>query len=317
VVHDAPALVMTAGGYTGNLFHAFNDAFLPAWLTAQHLRRRVVFVVLAYNPWWAGTFRELVSGLSDHHVIDILHDKRTHCFPGAIVGTRFHGILAVDPARTRDNRTLVDFHNFLAGAYKEDNTPDHKLPRQESKQQQPLARRPRLGIFSRKGTRVIENEAAVAQLASSVGYDVSILETANGAPLSSEYAAVSACDVLAGVHGADLTKLLFLRPGRAALLQVAPLGVPPIARGCYAAACGMMEVHYEQYDVMASESSLRRRYAAEDVVLTDPEKAKQGKGWDFVKRVYLSGQNVSLDLDRFGETLRKLHSRALRLPVAA
>uniref|UniRef100_A0ACD5XI66 Uncharacterized protein n=1 Tax=Avena sativa TaxID=4498 RepID=A0ACD5XI66_AVESA len=307
VVHDAPALVMTAGGYTGNLFHAFNDAFLPAWLTVQHLRRRVVLAVLAYNPWWAGAFGDLVSGLSDHPVIDLLHDKRTHCFPGAIVGTRFHGILAVHPARTRDNRTLADFHNFLADAYT-----DHAVVKTNTS-----SRRPRLGIVSRKGTRVMENEAAVAQLASSVGFDVSILETANGAPLSSEFASISALDVLAGVHGADLTKLLFLRPGRAALLQVAPLGVPPVARGCYAAACGMMEVHYEQYDVVAGESSLRRRYAADDVVLADPEKAKQKGGWEITARVYLGGQNVSLDLDRFGETLRKLHSRALRLPVAA
>ena len=68
--------------------------------------------------------------------------------------------------------------------------------------------------------------------------------------------------------------------------------------------------------MLASESSLRRRYAADDVVVAHPEKAKQGKGWDLVKNVYLSGQNVSLDLDRFGGTLRKLHSRALRLPVA-
>jgi hypothetical protein len=314
VVHDAPALVMTAGGYTGNLFHAFNDAFLPAWLTVQHLRRRVVLAVLAYNPWWAGTFRELVSGLSDHHVIDLLHDKRTHCFPGAIVGTRFHGILSVHPARTRDNRTLVDFHNFLADAYKDDAV---KPPERAATTNTSSSRRPRLGIVSRKGTRVIENEAAVAQLAASVGFDVSILETANGAPLSAEYASISALDVLAGVHGADLTKLLFLRPGRAALLQVAPLGVQPIARGCYAAACGMMEVHYEQYDAVASESSLRRRYAADDVVLADPEKAKQKGGWEITARVYLGGQNVSLDLDRFGDTLRKLHSRAMRLPVAA
>jgi hypothetical protein len=314
VVHDAPALVMTAGGYTGNLFHAFNDAFLPAWLTAQHLRRRVVLVVLAYNPWWAGTFRELVSGLSDHHVVDLLHDKRTHCFPGAIVGTRFHGILAVHPERTRDNRTLADFHNFLADAYKDDAAAVKPLERGTATNTSP--RRPRLGIVSRKGTRVIENEAAVAQLATSVGFDVSILETANGAPLSSEYAAISVLDVLLGVHGADLTKLLFLCPGRAALLQVAPLGVPPIARGCYSEACGMMEVHYEQYDVVANESSLRRRYAADDVVLTDPEKAKQKGGWEITARVYLGGQNVSLDLGRFGDTLRKLHSRAMRLPAA-
>ncbi|KAM3335987.1 hypothetical protein ACQJBY_030133 [Aegilops geniculata] len=311
VRHDAPALVMTAGGYTGNLFHAFNDGFLPAWLTVQHLRRRVVLAVLAYNPWWAGTFRELVSGLSDHHVIDLLHDKRTHCFPGAIVGTRFHGILAVEPARTRDNRTLVDFHDFLAGAYKDDSTPTPE-PQQ---QQEPRRRRPRLGLYSRKGTRVIENEAAVARLAESVGFDVSILETANGAPLSSEYAAVSACDVLVGVHGADLTKLLFLRPRRAALLQIAPLGVPHVARGCYEKATAMMGMQYEQYDAAANESSLVRKYAADDVVLRDPEAATRERGWELTARVYLGGQNVSLDLGRFGDTLRRLHSRALRLPV--
>ncbi|KAF7040391.1 hypothetical protein CFC21_050295, partial [Triticum aestivum] len=155
VRHDAPALVMTAGGYTGNLFHAFNDGFLPVWLTVQHLRRRVVLAVLEYNPWWAGTFPEVVSGLSRHHVIDILHDKRTHCFPGAIVGTRFHGILEVDPARTRDNRTLVDFHDFLAGAYKDDGAYSEVHTTAPAPRQQ---RRPRLGLYSRKGTRVIENE---------------------------------------------------------------------------------------------------------------------------------------------------------------
>ncbi|KAF7040394.1 hypothetical protein CFC21_050298 [Triticum aestivum] len=312
VRHDAPALVMTAGGYTGNLFHAFNDGFLPVWLTVQHLRRRVVLAVLEYNPWWAGTFPEVVSGLSRHHVIDILHDKRTHCFPGAIVGTRFHGILEVDPARTRDNRTLVDFHDFLAGAYKDDGAYSEVHTTAPAPRQQ---RRPRLGLYSRKGTRVIENEAAVARLGESVGFDVSVLETANGAPLSSEYARVSACDVLAGVHGADLTKLLFLRPGRAALLQVAPLGVPAVARGCYEKATTMMAMHYEQYDAAANESSLVRKYAADDVVLRDPEAATRGRGWDLIARVYLSGQNVTLDLDRFGDTLRKLHARALRLPV--
>ncbi|KAI4982628.1 hypothetical protein ZWY2020_023120 [Hordeum vulgare] len=117
VRHDAPALVMTAGGYTGSLFHAFNDGFLPAWLTVQHLRRRVVLAVLAYKPWEA--------------------------------------------------------------------------------------------------------------------------------QLTSECAAMNACDVLAGVDGADLTKLLFLRPGCTAVLQVAPLGMPRVARGCYEKAMNMMRMQYE------------------------------------------------------------------------
>lgn len=307
VRHDAPLLVMTAGGYTGNLFHAFSDGFVPAWLTVQHLRRRVVLGVLSYNPWWAGTYGEIISGLSDYHVVDLLHDKRTHCFPGAIVGTRFHGILSVDPGRLRDNKTIVDFHDLLAGVY--ETAGDTVVVDDVT---QPAPRRPRLGIVSRRGTRVIENQAAVARLARSVGFDVDILETANGLPLPASYASVSACDVLVGVHGADLTKLLFLRPG-AALVQIAPLGVAPIARGCYAEASARMGLHYEQYDAEGHESSLSRKYGLRDVVVSDPEAAKRDKGWGFVARVYLGGQNVTLDLSRFRHTLTRLHARALRV----
>lgn len=314
VRHDAPLLVMSAGGYTGNLFHAFNDGFLPSWLTVQHLRRRVVLGVVSYNPWWAGMFVEVISGLSDHPVVDLLHDTRTHCFPGAIVGTRYHGILIVDPARLRDNKTIVDFHQMLADAYE-------KPPRETTRpaQQQDLRdaeqrrRRPRLGIVSRKGTRVIENQAAVARLASSVGFDVDILETANGLPLSAWYASLRACDALVGVHGADLTKFLFLRPGRASLTQIAPLGVSPIAREDFGEPAARMGLAYEQYEVRAGESSLARRYAPGDAVLTDPEAAKRDKGgWDLVARVYLGGQNVTLDLARFRQTLARMHAHAMR-----
>uniref|UniRef100_A0A0D9VAF3 Glycosyltransferase 61 catalytic domain-containing protein n=1 Tax=Leersia perrieri TaxID=77586 RepID=A0A0D9VAF3_9ORYZ len=301
VVHDAPLMVMTAGGYTGNLFHAFSDGLVPAWVTSQHLRRRVVLGVLSYNPWWAGTFGDIITGLTDHHVIDLLHDKRTHCFPGAIVGTRFHGILTVDPTRLRDNKSILDFRSLLANVY------ETGEPNQVTNPQ-----RPRLGIVARKGTRVMENQEEVARLARRVGFDVEILETANGMPLSAWYASVSACDVLVGVHGADLTKLLFLRPG-AALVQIAPLGVPPIARGCYAEASMRMGLHYEQYDAVGHESSLIRSYGPTDVVVSDPEVAKRDKGWGFVARVYLGGQNVTLDLARFGETLSRMHARALRV----
>ncbi|KAK3166543.1 hypothetical protein QOZ80_1AG0047070 [Eleusine coracana subsp. coracana] len=314
VRHDAPLLVMTAGGYTGNLFHAFSDGFVPAWVTSQHLRRRVVLGVLSYNPWWAGTFSHIVSGLSAHDVVDLLHDKRTHCFPGAIVGTRFHGILAVDPKRLKDNKTIVDLNHFLAKSYhhhspnKEDGDADHH-PDKEKKRQ----RRPRLGIVSRKGTRVIENEAAVAQLAESVGFDVKIMETANGLPLSAAYAGVSACDALLGVHGADLTNFLFLPPG-ASFTQIAPLGVSPIATDCFGKPSIKMGLHYEQYEVRGHESSLARKYPLNHVVIADPEKAKRHKGWTFVAKVYLGGQNVSLDLARFRQTLERMHARALLPP---
>ncbi|CAL4972080.1 unnamed protein product [Urochloa decumbens] len=318
VRHDAPLLVMSAGGYTGNLFHAFNDGLLPAWVTSQQLRRRVVLGVLSYNPWWAGTFAEIISGLSDHHVVDLLHDKRTHCFPGAIVGTRFHGILVVDPARLRDNKTIADFNHMLADAYDDDKKkPTTKAaaegtrPAPETTTTHEPPRRPRLGIVSRKGTRVIENQAAVAALATSVGFDVEVLETANGLPLSAWYASVSSYDALVGVHGADLTKFLFLRPGRASLVQIAPLGVSPIAMECFGVPAARMGILYEQYEVAGRESSLARRYAPDDEVVADPEKAKRSKGWGLVARVYLGGQNVTLDLGRFRDTLTRMHAHAM------
>ena len=65
-------------------------------------------------------------------------------------------------------------------------------------------------------------------------------------------------------------------------------------------------------EVGVEESLLARWYAAYDMVVADPERAKRDKGgWGLVARVYLGGQNVSLDLSRFGETLARLHSHAL------
>ncbi|WVZ71860.1 hypothetical protein U9M48_020392 [Paspalum notatum var. saurae] len=303
VRHDAPVFVVTAGGYSHNMFHVFNDGFLPLWLTAQHLRRRVVLAVLAYSPRWAGTYGEILAGLSGYHVVDLLRDKRTHCFPGAIVGTRYHDYLAVNSTRLRDNKTIVDFHEFLAGVYDE----PAAAPARE--------RRPRLGIVSRKGRRVIENQAAVARLAASVGFDVEVMETATGAPLSAVYAAVSSYDALVGVHGADLTTFLFLRPGHAALAQIAPLGISLLSRNLFGVPAARMALHYEQYDVSGRESSLSRRYPADHVVVADPARARREQGkdeWELVEHVYLRGQNVTLDLGRFRETLARMHSRLKR-----
>ncbi|KAL6848284.1 hypothetical protein ACP4OV_022412 [Aristida adscensionis] len=308
VRHDAPVFVLTAAGYSHNLFHVFNDGFLPAWLTVQHLRRRVVLAVLSYNPRWAAAYGELVAGLSEYPVVDLLRDERTHCFAGAIVGTRYHDYLAVDPARLRDNKTVVDFHRFLAGAYEARGTTDEP-PAPETTAA--LPRRPRLGIVSRKGRRVIENQAAVAALAASVGFDVDVMETATGAPLSAVYAAVSSYDALAGVHGADLTTFLFLRPGRAALAQIAPLGISLLSRNLFGVPAARMGLHYEQYDIAGGESSLSRRYSPEDAVVADPARARREQGakeWELVEHVYLRGQNVTLDLGRFRETLSRMHS---------
>jgi hypothetical protein len=139
------------------------------------------------------------------------------------------------------------------------------------------------------------------------------METATGAPLSAVYASVSSYDALVGVHGADLTTFLFLRPGgRAALAQIAPLGITMLSRNLFGVPAARMGLHYEQYDVSARESSLSRKYPADHVVVADPARARREQGkqeWEHVEHVYLRGQNVSLDLGRFRETLARIHSR--------
>ncbi|KAK6149134.1 hypothetical protein DH2020_016659 [Rehmannia glutinosa] len=40
VHHDAPAVFFSTGGYTGNLYHEFNDGILPLYITSQHLNKK-------------------------------------------------------------------------------------------------------------------------------------------------------------------------------------------------------------------------------------------------------------------------------------
>ena len=49
VQHDVPAIVFSTSGYTGNLYHEFNDGLIPLYITSQHLNRQVVFVILEYQ----------------------------------------------------------------------------------------------------------------------------------------------------------------------------------------------------------------------------------------------------------------------------
>ncbi|KAJ6778668.1 GLYCOSYLTRANSFERASE [Salix koriyanagi] len=117
VMHDVPAVFFSTGGYTGNLYHEFNDGILPLYITSQHFKKKVVFVILDYHRWWIMKYGNIISLLSDYPAIDFNGDKKTHCFPEAIVGLRIHDELTVDPSLMQDKKSIVDFRNFLDRAY--------------------------------------------------------------------------------------------------------------------------------------------------------------------------------------------------------
>ena len=117
VHHDVPAVFFSTGGYTGNIYHEFNDGILPLYITSQHLNKRVVFVILEYHDWWITKYGDVISQLSDYPPIDFSGDNRTHCFPEAIVGLRIHDELTVDSSLVEGNESIRDFRNLLDQAY--------------------------------------------------------------------------------------------------------------------------------------------------------------------------------------------------------
>ncbi|KAK3127913.1 hypothetical protein QOZ80_7AG0580090 [Eleusine coracana subsp. coracana] len=329
VRHDVPAVVFSTGGYTGNVYHEFNDGVLPLFVTAHHLRRRVVFVILEYHDWWVTKYGDVVSRLSAFPPIDFANDRRVHCFPEVIAGLRIHGELTVDPARTPEGKSVADFRRLLDDAYRgriqfletqerraarkqqrhhhrRGTRPvPHLVPPRHHQNHQEVVERPRLVIVSRTGSRVIENEADVAAVAAAVGFEVHVVRPDRTTELCKIYRELNASDAMVGVHGAAMTHFLFMRPGTV-FIQVVPLGTDWAAGAYYGEPAARLGLRYVGYKINPEESSLSREYPAGDPVLTDPAGVAQ-RGWDVTKKVYLDRQNVRLDLNRFREELVRAH----------
>jgi hypothetical protein len=92
-----PAVVLSTGGYTGNVYHEFSDGLIPLFVTAQRFGGEVVLVVLEYHYWWLGRYGAVLEQLTNYKVVDFRSDRRVHCFDEMIVGLRIHGELVVDP----------------------------------------------------------------------------------------------------------------------------------------------------------------------------------------------------------------------------
>ncbi|KAL6841809.1 hypothetical protein ACP4OV_028321 [Aristida adscensionis] len=326
VRHDVPALLFSTGGYTGNVYHEFNDGILPLFVTAHHLRRRVVLVILEYHDWWITKYGDVVSRLSAFPPIDFTNDRRVHCFPEVIAGLRIHGELTVDPARTPEGKSIADFRRLLDDAYRGRieflERLEHRaarkrhrrgtVPRSAAAAHLAAPRhaaahldRPRLVIVSRTGSRVIENEADVAAMAAGVGFDVRVIRPDRTTELCKIYRELNASDAMVGVHGAAMTHFLFMRPGKV-FIQVVPLGTDWAAGAYYGEPAARLGLRYVGYKILPEESSLSREYPTGDPVLTDPAGVAQ-RGWDVTKKVYLDRQNVRLDLVRFREELVRAH----------
>lgn len=325
VWHDVPAIFFSTGGYTGNVYHEFNDGILPLYITSQQFNKKVVFVILEYHDWWISKYANILSLLSDYEAIDFSGDKRTHCFPEAIVGLRIHDELTVDSSLMMGNKGIRDFRDLLDKAYwprikgliqdEEELKLKEKrsLPpsssgislksenREDEEKKLRWMKKPKLVIVSRNGSRAIMNEDSLVKMAEEIGFRVKVLRPHRTTELAKIYRVLNSSNVMIGVHGAAMTHFLFLKPS-SVFIQVVPLGTEWAAETYYGEPAMKLGLKYIGYKILPRESSLYDKYDMNDPVLRDPDSVNK-KGWEFTKKIYLDGQNVNLDLRRFRKRL--------------
>ncbi|XP_031283082.1 alpha-1,3-arabinosyltransferase XAT2-like isoform X1 [Pistacia vera] len=306
IQHNVPALVFSAGGYTGNFWHEFNDGFIPLFITVSSVfpDQDFVLVISKARHWWVNKYAELLQAFSKHPIINLDNDTVAHCFTSATLGLISHGFMNIDPALIPNSRTFIHFRAFLEKAY---GSHGQIHP---SKNNSPLVR-PRLVLVSRRDSlgRVINNEAKAKLVLEKIGFDVIVFEPNPGTPLNEAYAIINSSHAMVGVHGAALTHSLFLRPG-SVFVQVVPLGLDWVAQVCFAKSARAMRLEYMEYKIKAEESSLVEKYNKNDLLIKDPV-AFRGKNWsEDIMNIYLKEQNVNFDLVRFGEYFKQVYKKA-------
>ncbi|KAF5449560.1 hypothetical protein F2P56_029992 [Juglans regia] len=309
VQHKAPALVFSAGGYTGNFFHEFNDGFIPLYITINTIfpDQDIVLVISKARDWWVSKYSELLRAFSKYPIVNLDNDTSTHCFPSASVGMISHGFMTIAPKLIPNSKTFTHFRAFLHKAYGQNRKVQNHLSVSTRKKSRPL-----LVLLGRSGRgvgRLLLNQNEVKLEAEKVGFSVVVFEPTAGTPLREAYALVNSSHAMVGIHGAALTHSLFLRPG-SVLVQVVPLGAEWVSRVCFEISARAMGLEYMEYRIKAEESSLMEKYGKDEPIIKDPV-AFRGRNWSpEIMSIYLKEQNVRLDLVRFREYLKEVYVKA-------
>ncbi|XP_029119634.1 alpha-1,3-arabinosyltransferase XAT3-like [Elaeis guineensis] len=295
LTHPFPAILFSIGGFAGNFFHDVNDVLIPLFLTAGHLRSRAQLLVADFEPWWTQKYRRVLFHLSSAADLAVASSPSTpvepkvHCFPAAVVGLKYHGNLLCNSSDAPGGVSTLDFRRFLHSALglKEDRAAG--------------VERPVLVLISRRTSRALLNEDGVVALAREVGFEVEVAAPTRMTSVGDFAGVVNGCGVLMGVHGAGLTNMVFL-PAGAVVVQVVPWGLDWAAAAYYARPARRMGLRYIEYHTAVEESTLYDKYPKDHLVLVDPWSINR-QGYNVSRPIYTDGQNLTLDLARFRETL--------------
>ncbi|KAM1170483.1 hypothetical protein ACFX11_021166 [Malus domestica] len=310
VRHSVPALVFSAGGYTGNFFHDFNDGFIPLFITVNTIfpdqEIEIVIVVSEAPNWWPSKYADLLAMFTKYPIIILKNATTTHCFPSATIGLISHGFMTINQTLLPKPKSFMDFRVLLEKAYG---------PKAQPKvlTSKPTRSRPRLVLADREMAhgRMIMNQKQLIRLIKKVGFELIVFNPKRMTPLHESYALLNSSHAMIGVHGAALTHSFFLRPG-SVFVQVVPIGIEWGAYAFFGRMARSLDLEYSEYKIGVNESSLADKYGKENLLVKDPF-ALQKTGWPpEVMNIYLKEQNVKLDLERFKSCLKKAYTKASR-----
>lgn len=288
--HDVPAVVFSSGGFAGNQFHEFNEIIIPLFITSHHFRSNLKFVNINYKPWWVSKYSKILSLLSRYEIINPA-DGNVHCFPGAVIGLKYHGFLALNNTDIPGGYSMFDFKQFLRESYNLKINNVYEINREK----------PILIFISRGKSRKFLNEDEMVVMMKELGFQVIVTRPNRMSNLNKFAELLNACSVLIGAHGAGLTTELFLPVG-AVMVQVVPLGLEWASTNYFGLPAREMGVQYLEYNIEPEESSLIETYDRDHPVITDPG-SLFAKGYFVGRAVYVDGQDLKINLTRFRETI--------------
>lgn len=294
--HTIPALIFSSGGFAGNLFHEFNEIIIPLYITSHIFKSQVQFILVDHNPSFVKKYKQVLMSLSRYNVMNPMIDTSVHCFPGVIVGLKFHSFLSINSSEVPKSNSMIDFKNFIRSTYNLKITNASDLGPSSS------STLPVLLLVSRRKTRMFLNEDELVDMMEELGFEVVVVRSVKKMSNLERFSKlVSRCSVLVGAHGAGLTNQVFL-PAGAVVVQVVPLGLEWPSAVYFGEPAVQMGLHYLDYKIGPNESSLVDVYARDDPVISDPGSVF-AKGYYFGKEMYLDRQNIRVDVNRFKGTL--------------
>ncbi|CAI9756857.1 unnamed protein product [Fraxinus pennsylvanica] len=234
---------------------------------------------------------KVMSHLSDYEVMNPAANGSVHCFPGSVVGLKYHDNLALNSSDIPGGHSMREFRHFLREAY--------GLRFRHVSQ----IKKPRLMLLSRRNTRRFLNEDEMVTMMGELGFQVIVVARSKLVSNLNKFSQlINSCSVMVGAHGAGLTNELFL-PSGAVMVQVEILGTEWPSNTYYGNTARPMGVHYLRYKIEPEESTLLKLYGRNHSVIADPGSLFRNGGYRAARTVFLDQQNVRINLARFRNTL--------------